>query len=339
MTGPKESCGSFLNISRGVSLFRECLSTVRALLRDAAGSLYHIIVVALSAGIALMLPAGARQFLSFWSRVEHDKFSLIAVEMAVAILLIAGLSYAHRSMRDRALAAAATGAGLVSFFPRRARGAERRIRQLKEEQGTGRTIMVMGSSGASTFVDQVGDLSSVLDKCVGAKILLVNPCSQEASQRIQAIDHPKYTLAAFRDEVRQSIALLKRLKAMGKTVQLKLYADPPLVKMVILGDYLWLQHYHADVDVQTMPEYVLKHNRKAHGLYSLCTHYFEQRWASADIPEYDLETDELVYRNRTGSEIRREPFDCEPALESDGAIATAPDLIPEPVHSSEARTF
>ena len=227
----------------------------------------------------------------------------------------------------------------MSFFPRRARGAERCIRKLKEEQGTGRTIMVMGSSGARTFGDQVGDLSSVLDKCIGAKILLVNPYSPEASQRIQAIDHPDYNLAAFRNEVRQSIALLKRLKAMGKTVRLKLYADSPLVKMVILGDYLWLQHYHADVDVQTLPEYVLQHNCKAHGLYSLCTHYFEQRWASTEIPEYDLETDELVYRSRTGSEIRREPFECEPALEIAGAIATVPDPLPEPVHSSNARQF
>ncbi len=54
--------------------------------------------------------------------------------------------------------------------------------------------MVMGSSGYSTFVDQVGDLSSVLDKCLGAKILLVNPYSEEVSQRIQAVDHPTYTL-------------------------------------------------------------------------------------------------------------------------------------------------
>jgi hypothetical protein len=296
-------------------LFQDFKSTVRAFFRDAAGSLYHIVVVALSAGIALLLPAGARQFLLFWSRVEHDKFSLIAVEMSVAVLLIAALSYVHRSIRDRGLAAAATGAGLVSFFPRRARGAERRISRLKEEQGTGRTIMVIGSSGASTFVDQVGDLSSVLDKCIGAKILLVNPYSHNASQRIQAINHPTYTLAAFRNEVRQSIALLKRLKAMGKAVKLKLYAEPPLVKMVILGDYLWLQHYHTDVDVQAMPEYVLRHNQKDHGLYSLYAHYFEQRWESTDIPEYDLETDELVYRNRTGSEIRREQFECAPAIE------------------------
>ncbi len=300
-------------------MFRETWSTIRAFLRNAAGSLYHIVVVALSASTALLLPAGAKQFLAFWSRVEHDKLSLITVEMVVAVLLIAGFNYIHRSMRNRALADMATGAGLVAFFPRRARGAQRHIKRLKEEQGTSRIIKVIGSSGYSTFVDQVGDLSSVLDKCLGANILLVNPYSQEASTRIQAIGHPALTLIAFREEVRQSIALLKRLKAMGKAVKLKLYADSPLVKMVILGDYLWLQHYHADLDVETMPEYVLEYKRKDHGLYTLYSHYFQQRWDSPDIPEYDLDTDELVYRNRAGHEARRERFGGE--VPDDAAVS------------------
>ena len=313
-------------------MFQESWSSVRTLLRDAAGSLYHIAIVALSAGIALSLPAGAKQFLSFWSRVEHDKFSLIAVEMTAALVLIVGLNYIHRSIRDRALASVATGAGLVSFFPRRTRAAHRHIKQLKEEQGTGRTIMVMGSSGYGTFVDQVGDLSSVLDKCLGAKIMLVNPNSAEASRRMLAIAHPDYTLAVFREEVRQSITLLKRLNAMGKAVKLKLYSDPPLIKMVILGDYLWLQHYHADLDVQTMPEYVLQHNRKDHGLYTLYAHYFAQRWKSPEIPEYDLETDELVYRNGSGHEIRRERFAIEAAPDEAGALMEPLDLAREPVH-------
>jgi hypothetical protein len=311
-------------------LFHEFSSTVRTLLRDTAGSLYHIVVVALSAGIALLLPAGAKQFLSFWSRIEHDTLSLIAVEMTVAILLIVCLNYFHRSLRDRALASVATGAGLVSFFPRRTRGAQRHINQLKEEQGTGRTISVIGSSGHSTFVDQVGGLSSVLDKCLGARIMLVNPYSQEASARIQAISHPEFTLDTFREEVRQSIRLLKRLKAMGKAVKLKLYSDSPLMKLVILGDYLWLQHYHADLDVQTMPEYVLRHNRKDHGLYTLYAHYFVQRWESAEIPEYDLDTDELVYRSKTGNEIRRERFETETASEEIGALLEPLELTAEP---------
>jgi hypothetical protein len=301
-------------------LFSEFASTVHSLLRAAAGSFYHSVIVGLSAVIALLLPTGAKQFLAFWSRMEHDKLSLIAVEIVVAVLLIAIFSYIHRSLRDRTLAAAAAGAGLVSFFPRRTKTAQRHIKRLKEEQGTGRTIMAIGSSGYSTFVDQVGDLSSVLDKCLGANILLVNPYSQDASARIDAMNHPEHSLATFREEVRQSIGLLKRLKAMGKAVRLKLYADQPLVKMVILGDYLWLQHYHADLDVQTLPEYVLRHNRQDHGLYTLYTHYFQQRWESTDIPEYDLDRDELVYRNRAGTELLRERFETD-AREEAGAYS------------------
>lgn len=310
-------------------MFQEIWSTIRAFFRDTAGSLYHIVVVVLSAGIALLLPAGAKQFLSFWSRVEQDRLSLIAVEMTVAVLLIVCLNYFHRSIRDRALARVATGAGLLSFFPRRTRGAQRRIKQLKEEQSTGRTISVIGSSGHSTFVDQVGGLASVLDKCLGARIMLVNPCSKEASERILAINHPEFTLKKFREEVRQSIQLLKRLKAMGKVIKLKFYSDSPLIKLVILGDYLWLQHYHADLDVQTMPEYVLQHNRKDHGLYTLYAHYFAQRWESAEIPEYDLDTDELVYRSRTGNEIRRERFEIETESEEVEALLEPLELTAE----------
>jgi hypothetical protein len=150
-------------------LFHESCFVLRAFLRHAAGSLYHIVIVAMSAGIALLLPAGAGRFLSFWSHVEHDKFSLIAVEMIAAVLLMGCFNYVHRSLRDRALAEAALGAGLVSFFPRRGPQARRRIQALKDEQGTGRSVMVIGSSGAGTLVDQVGDLSSVLDKMPGGQ--------------------------------------------------------------------------------------------------------------------------------------------------------------------------
>lgn len=287
---------------------RSITQITQTFLQQAAGSFYHLVIIALSAGIALLLPLGAKQFLTFWSRVEQDRISIIVIEMVLAVVLIGCFSYIRRSRRDRVLAKAAAGAGLVSFFPRQEARAHRHIARLKEENTKGRTIMVIGSSGYSSFVDQVGDLSSVLDTCLGAQILLVNPYSRGVTARIEAIGHPKYTVNAFREEVSQSIALLKRLRAMGKTIKLKLYADPPLVKMLILGDYLWLQHYHADFDVRAMPEYVLRHNRQHYGLYSLYAHYFAQRWQSTEIPQYDLDNDELVYRDTVGGEMRREQF-------------------------------
>ena len=320
-------------------MLKEKMSPVQDLLNGAASSLYHIVVVALSAGIALSLPAVARNFLAYWSRVENEKIYLLAVEITAAILLILCFNFIHRSLRDRTLAKMATGAGLVSFFPRRGRRAQSRIKKLKERHGTGRTIMVIGSSGYGTFVDQVGDLSTVLEKCLGAKILLVNPYSQEASTRVRAIAHPDFTLENFREEIRQSIELLKRLKAIGKAVKLKLYSDPPLVKLVILGDYLWLQHYHTDLDVQTMPEYVLQHNLKDHGLYTLCYQYFVQRWESTDIPEYDLDTDELVYRGNNGSEIRRERFGPEEAFEGVRRGVEDLELAPETSTAGLSRCY
>jgi len=307
-------------------MLREKLSIVRHFMHGTAWSVYHIVVVALSAGIALSLPTVARSFLILWSLVENNMIYLVAVEMTAAIVLIVTFNYLHRSLRDRTLAKMATGAGLTAFSPWRELSAQKRVRKFKEKQGAGRTVMVIGSTGYGTFVDQEGDLHTVLEKCMGAHILLVNPYTHEATNRIDAIDHPHFTLEKFRKEIRESITLLKRLKATGKAVKLKLYSDPPLVKLAILGDYLWLKHYHTDLDVQTMPEYLFQHNLKDHGLYNLFYQYFLQRWEHPEIPEYDFETDELVYRGHKGNEILREQFGLGKKTED---VRQEPGIFPE----------
>jgi hypothetical protein len=101
--------------------------------------------------------------------------------------------------------------------------------------------------------DQEGDLYTVLNTCLEAHILLVNPYSQEATSRIDAI-------------------------------------------------------YHTDLDVQTMPEYVFPHNRKDHGLYNLFYQYLIQRWDNPEIPEYDFDTEELVYRGHNGTVVIAQQF-------------------------------
>ncbi|MBX3300960.1 MAG: hypothetical protein KF693_01965 [Nitrospira sp.] len=269
---------------------------------------YHLAVLFLSAAIALSLPAIADRFLVYWARIDDDRTSLLMLEAIVASLLILFANVIRLSVRDKALAKMAIGAGLVSYYPSHEPSARRRIKQLKEKQGTGRTVMAIGSSGYGTLTDQVGDLASVLERCTGAKILLVNPYSPEARARICAIADPDYSVELFQEEVRRSIELLKRLRAMGKSVRLKFYSEPPLVKLVILGDYLWLQHYHPDLNVRTMPEYVFRHNPKDHGLYTFYYHYFVQRWSSCDVGDYDFDREELVYRDPHDRSDRRVPF-------------------------------
>ena len=293
---------------RGPAL-KDMFSHSKHFLAVMKSSLYHVVLVGVSAGLAFSLPLVAKSFVTHWSHMENDKIYLIAAEVMAAVVLIAFLSYVHMSFRDRSLANIATGVGLVSFFPWRSLRAQDRIRALKEGQGTGRIVLLIGSTGYGTFVDRQGDLHTVLEKCLGAHILLVNPYSEEATDRICATRHPHFPLEKFRAEVKESIALLKRLKAAGKAVRLKLYSDPPLVKLAILGDFMWLKHYHTDQDVQTMPEYVFQHTLNDHGLYTLFHQYFLQRWDNLQIPEYDFETGELVYRGHNGNELKREPFD------------------------------
>src|SRR5437762_13881 len=76
----------------------------------------HLFVVVVSAGIAFSLPWAARQFLIFWSHVEHEKVLWLSVELAVAALLIVFLTFLRRSLKDRRLARVARAAGLVSCF-------------------------------------------------------------------------------------------------------------------------------------------------------------------------------------------------------------------------------
>jgi hypothetical protein len=69
-----------------------------------------------------------------------------------------------------------------------------------------------------------------------------------------------------------------------------------------------------------MPEYVFKHDQNLGSLYLPLYQYFLTQWNHPDIPEYDLESDELIYRNRGGNEVKREKFD---ALKGKGAVSMA----------------
>jgi hypothetical protein len=183
---------------------------------------------------------------------------------------------------------------------------KRRIRKLKESQGVARDIMVISSTGFRTFVDPKGELHQVIQNCRKAKIMLLNPSSEGVIVRTKGIPDPGVTQETFGKQIKKSIDFLKLLKGAQKNVRLKLYSDPPFLKMTILGDFIWLQHYQPGLDVQRMPRYVFKHDPNIGSLYFPFYQYFLGRWNNPHIPEYDLETDELVYRDMAGNEVRRE---------------------------------
>ncbi len=232
---------------------------------------YHILMVGLSAVLALSLPMTAsfiaKQFLIYWSLIGNDKIFLISIETMSVIFFIFLSTFLRRSWKDRKLSNMARTAGMVLVTPAKGFFAKRRIRKLKESQGIARDVMVISSTGFRTFVDPKGELHQVIQNCREAKIMLLNPYSEGAIVRAKSIPDPDVTPGSFGEQIRKSIEFLKTLKAAQKKVNLKLYPDSPFLKMTILGDYIWLQHYQAGLDVQMMPKYVFRHDPNIGSLY------------------------------------------------------------------------
>jgi hypothetical protein len=273
--------------------------------------LYHIFVVLLSAGIALSLPVTikyiAQRMLMYWSVVENEELFLVATEIGAAIILIVFFNAIVRGWRIRKISRMAKDAGLAGVARATALLERRRLKKLKEGQGFGRNVMIISSTGFRTFADPAGDMHDVLQTCREAKILLLDPLKDGVTVRARSLADPCVTPEGFREQIIRSIDFLKGLKAHQKNIRLKLYQDVPLLKLAILGDYLCLQHYPAGLNVRKMPEYVFKHDQNG-GLFNLFYQYFVSRWFDPNIPEYDLDTDELVYRDKAGNEVRREKF-------------------------------
>lgn len=282
-------------------------------LKNISHILYHILVVVLSAAVALSLPFTvrliAKKFLGYWALIENEKIFLVSIEIASAVLLILLFNSIMRNLRARKLSKLAKEAGLCGLGRANRLMDRARLRKLKEKNGFTRNIMMIGSTGLSTFTDPAGDLHQVLRNCRDARIMLLDPLGEGALCRSKSIQVPDITVESFREQIGKSIDFLKSLKAAQKDVRLKLYRDVPLLKLAILGDYVFLRHYHQGLDVQHMPEYVFRHERNPGSLYNLFYQYFLDRWHDPELPEYELETDELIYRDTAGNEVRRERFE------------------------------
>ena len=156
--------------------------------------------------------------------------------------------------------------------------------------------------------------------------MLLNPYSEGASARAKSILDPSVTPGNFSQQIKKSIDFLKALKATQKNIKLKLYGDPPFLKLTILGDYIWMKHYHPGLDIYRMPEYVFEHDQNPGSLYTPLYRYFLTRWENPEIPEYDLDTDELVHRDVAGNELRRNSFKA--VREPNGKRGLAEDSYP-----------
>jgi len=299
--------------------------------KDTSHIFFHIAIIVLSASIALTLPYSlsflAKKLLLVWSVIENEEIFMVALEITVAILLIAGFQNTEKNRVNKTLSGFARNAGLLSVSAPRRNRMRKQTRKLKNEYGRARDIRIIGSTGAGTFVRPDSDLHEVLKNCRKAEIMLLDPQSEGAEVRAATINAPHITRERFSEQIMESIRFLKTLSDHQKDIRLKLYPDPPLLKMAVLGDIISVRSYPPGIDAGGMPEYVWKHDAENQSMYHLFLQYFQTRWNDSRIPEYDLRTDTLIYRDGSGKEIEKR------------SLSSSEGYPEDPVHPGTALSY
>jgi hypothetical protein len=282
--------------------------------RSVAAGLRHTIthtaITLLAIGIAFALPEGARYILYYWwPEVKADSQLLLATEIFLAAVLVLLFNLAMVSWDNRRFVVNAKLAALVH-----ARGGGGWLARVRERHRLrhlppSRDAFVLSVSGHDTFVDERSFAVSALRTAYELRVMLLNPDSDGARQRANALS-PERGLAALRAEVEATIARLESLRRAGKSVTLKFYGEPPLWKIVVLGEQVWVQFCHDGCELRHAPEYVfaLDAREPTRGLFVPFYMMFMRKWNEPQHPEYDFERRELVYRDAAGNETRREPF-------------------------------
>src|SRR5262245_32210743 len=271
--------------------------------------LSHGSVTVLAVAIAFSLPGFANYILNeWWPEVETNANLLLGTEIALASVLALVFNLAKIAWDHRQRVLIARLASLVHARNEDAGAlARRRERDLISQLTTARDAFILTLTGYDTLVAEDSLLRPVIDKAYEIRVMLVNPVGQGLRQRAESLPSD-VTVLTLHTEIEATIGALSALRKYGKKVKLKFYDEEPFWKLVVLGDYIWVQHCHSGFVVREQPEYVfaLQHTEPRHGLFVPFYMIFLNNWNDTRHPEYDFDSNELVYRDSGGKETGRE---------------------------------
>ena len=268
----------------------------------------HGVITLLAVAIAFSLPQVAQYVLyQWWPIVEKDANLLLATEVCLASALVLLLNFVkiawddHRKVNVARLAALAYAKdGDQGWWSRRRESA------LIKGLPAARDVSVLTLTGYDIFVDKSSGLRDAMQSAYEIRVMLVNPVGEGLRKRVDSLQ-PDITLLSFHTEIEATIAELAALRKMGKKITLKFYEHEPFWKVIVLGDHVWVQHCHSGFEVKHQPQYVfsLQHRNPRQGLFVPFYMHFLNQWNTPSHPDYDFETNELVYRDKGGNEFER----------------------------------
>jgi len=266
--------------------------------------LFHAFVSVLAIGIAFSLPTLASFVLNdWWPRVSASSRLLLATELALAATLVILFNVVHLAWEGLRVRRLHDTAALVHV---------RRDGKSASRKGAPAThdALILSVTGHHTFAERNAPFHDLVSQCLEARVLLLNPCSEGARERIRSLPDPEEAERLYRQEIGASIAYLKALRDSGRRIRLKLYDRAPFWSIVIAGEQAWVRYCHDGYPLRTQPDYVfaLRRDEPTQGLFPPFCMYALNQWNDPANAEYDFATGELVHRSPEGAELARAAF-------------------------------
>lgn len=266
----------------------------------------HALLAVTSIAAAFSLPSAMTPLVSeWWPHIAADPELLLWTESGLAVLLFFTFLLVKKGLEARDFVASARLASLVHASSKP--GALARWRERLAERQPAEDACIMTVTGFDTFTREDSQFRAVLQDAREIHVMLLNPLSEGARLRADSLSGERDYYGKLLHEIHASVDWLMQLRAAGKKVVLRFYDHRPLWKLVVVGDYVWVQYCHEGMEVNAIPEYVfaLHSGNPERGLFTPFSRLFAEAWEKAPSLEFDFDTGDMVQRDASGAELAR----------------------------------
>lgn len=148
-------------------------------------------------------------------------------------------------------------------------------------------ICILGSSGVDTFSGSNSPLHVSLQKQSGSIcVLLLAPGSEGFNERVNGLSEDA---ESYKRDILDSIDYcIDLLQIHRRKIEVRLYSDMPVWKLIITNRALWVWHYERHKHVHITPLYGFEIAQDGGSLHNGFKSVFEKRWNHATTHRLDL---------------------------------------------------
>lgn len=267
-------------------MFENLKDTGNKLKKDPIGWVVELFLKKLAYAIILAIGVGIYEFIDIFDLNKLDIFHqaifgfLILISLIFFLFLGSVSKYALTTKREKEHFRHLIEAyGIKGFFPysdknKRQQDWSNLVKYL--ETSSPQNLNILALNGWDTFGCETAPLHNFLKNYQGElRILLIDPDCEESELRRSGLNLPN---EKFKQDYQKTKRFCEDLKANNVDIELKLYQQKPIWKMITTESYMWLQHYDKFTHVDENPVYELYKDKNKTSLFFPLFEVFRKRW-------------------------------------------------------------